>query len=329
MIKISRCLKFLILIFILVMMPILSYATSVSDGSNFISKSEFSSTINNLSNRVSKIEGSLDAKIDSLVSAYLAKNGIWNGEKQTINKNTLQFGNSYDYFIATMGYGAGVLWKDSTWIGDSDKAAAEAAVYYNSFAQRQKDSGGRNNTNVYEIVPFGGNTYYKVIDKFTKTGLLCINFREVFASGAPYEDSATSRKWRHPDDINGRKDWWGTDWSYGISWPCGFTFYEYSKNTVINNGALSSGSAVGNSLYIYQDTQTNFQLQSSDSGAKARPRDAYGSWYAFVTKENCLVCLSATGQNPYFRFGLSNIATGWNENRGQSMMYCIYSAFIY
>ena len=59
-------------------------AISVSDGSAFVTKAEFAADLNNLSNRMSSLENSLDAKIDSLVSSYLSRNGIWNGEKQTV-----------------------------------------------------------------------------------------------------------------------------------------------------------------------------------------------------------------------------------------------------
>ena len=67
-----------------------SAAVSVSDGSAFVTKAEFSADLNNLSNRMAQLENSLDAKIDSLVSSYLTRNGIWNGKAQTylINKNT-------------------------------------------------------------------------------------------------------------------------------------------------------------------------------------------------------------------------------------------------
>lgn len=64
-----------------------SAAVSVSDGSAFVTKAEFSADLNNLSNRMAQLENSLDAKIDSLVSSYLTRNGIWNGAKQTLAKN--------------------------------------------------------------------------------------------------------------------------------------------------------------------------------------------------------------------------------------------------
>ena len=63
-------------------------AISVSDGSAFVTKAEFAADLNNLSNRMSTLENSLDAKIDSLVSSYLSRNGIWNGEKQELINNS-------------------------------------------------------------------------------------------------------------------------------------------------------------------------------------------------------------------------------------------------
>ena len=63
-------------------------AISVSDGSAFVTKAEFSADLNNLSNRMAQLENSLDAKIDSLVSSYLTRNGIWNGSKQDMITTT-------------------------------------------------------------------------------------------------------------------------------------------------------------------------------------------------------------------------------------------------
>ena len=59
-------------------------AVSVSDGSAFVTKAEFSADLNNLSNRMASLENSIDSKIDSLVSSYLTRNGIWNGKKQSL-----------------------------------------------------------------------------------------------------------------------------------------------------------------------------------------------------------------------------------------------------
>ena len=76
-------------------------AVSVSDGSAFVTKSEFSSNLNNLTNRMAQLENSLDAKIDSLVSSYLTRNGIWNGAKQTLVQDSFTiYYDAYNYCFA-------------------------------------------------------------------------------------------------------------------------------------------------------------------------------------------------------------------------------------
>lgn len=60
-------------------------AVSVSDGSAFVTVAEFNSDLNNLSNRMAQLENSIDAKIDSMVSSYLTRNGIWNGVYQELS----------------------------------------------------------------------------------------------------------------------------------------------------------------------------------------------------------------------------------------------------
>ena len=57
---------------------------NVSDGSAFITKSELSYQLNNLSSRMTQLENSLDSKIDTLVSSYLTRNGIWDGQSQML-----------------------------------------------------------------------------------------------------------------------------------------------------------------------------------------------------------------------------------------------------
>ena len=82
----------LMLNLILSMVITTNAAVSVSDGSAFVTKAEFSADLNNLSNRMASLENSLDAKIDSLVSSYLTRNGIWNGAKQTLVNTTFKYG---------------------------------------------------------------------------------------------------------------------------------------------------------------------------------------------------------------------------------------------
>ena len=98
-------------------------AISVSDGSAFVTKAEFSADLNNLSNRMAQLENSLDAKIDSLVSSYLSRNGIWNGSKQTILKDDIiDFWSNNDLTVAN---GAHWDWKSSLSIG----SLTEGVIY--------------------------------------------------------------------------------------------------------------------------------------------------------------------------------------------------------
>ena len=77
--------KNILIILIVLSLSIPSYsAVSVADGSAFATKAEFESNLLKLSDRLSLLENSLDAKVDSLVSAYLNRNGIWNGAKQEL-----------------------------------------------------------------------------------------------------------------------------------------------------------------------------------------------------------------------------------------------------
>ena len=58
-------------------------SVQVSDGSAFITKAEMAYQLNAISTRMSELENSLDSRIDTLVSSYLTRNGIWNGVNQT------------------------------------------------------------------------------------------------------------------------------------------------------------------------------------------------------------------------------------------------------
>ena len=61
-------------------------SVDVSDGSAFVTKSELSYQLNNISKRMEQLENSLDSRIDEMVSSYLTRNGIWNGEDVAIDK---------------------------------------------------------------------------------------------------------------------------------------------------------------------------------------------------------------------------------------------------
>ena len=58
-------------------------AISVSDGSAFMTKTEFMADINNLSSRVAQLEIGFDGTLDSKVNSYLEQKGFWKAKKQT------------------------------------------------------------------------------------------------------------------------------------------------------------------------------------------------------------------------------------------------------
>ena len=60
-----------------------SAAISVSDGSAFMTKTEFMADINNLSSRVAQLEITLDGTLDDKVSSYLEQKGFWKAKEQT------------------------------------------------------------------------------------------------------------------------------------------------------------------------------------------------------------------------------------------------------
>ena len=115
-------------------------AVSVSDGSAFVTKAEFAADLNNLSNRMAQLENSLDAKIDSLVSSYLTRNGIWNGASQILNAMDVSSNTSF------------VNQNWLTWFNDTRVSSEKT----------------------YSNVPMNTfvRTDFKIVDSFDKTGML-------------------------------------------------------------------------------------------------------------------------------------------------------------
>ena len=119
-------------------------AVSVSDGSAFITSAEFSSDINNLENRLAYLENSMDAKIDSMVSSYLTRNGIWNGAKQELS-DAVKEGNEY-YFNCTFTTGDRGTKTDSI-VKFSDvivPKTSKAGMAFGSFVYGNKHRGSPN-----------------------------------------------------------------------------------------------------------------------------------------------------------------------------------------
>ena len=174
MIKFYRIFKKLIVLCLILIQPITSYATTVSDGSNFVTKSELSADLNSLSNRISKLENSIDAKIDSLVSAYLNKNGIWNGEKQTLHDGTHTTdpleqesdGTYVDYTKWKYGFGS----------SDSSKSKLRENISWNTSYDVTVFKRTVYSENLYRVVPYDTKVVSgKIVNNITKTGLAIVN----------------------------------------------------------------------------------------------------------------------------------------------------------
>lgn len=58
--------------------------TQVSEGSSFITKAEFSTMLNEASERIQILELKTDNKIDEIVNSFLLRNNIWHPTKQTL-----------------------------------------------------------------------------------------------------------------------------------------------------------------------------------------------------------------------------------------------------
>ena len=151
-------------------------AVSVSDGSAFVTKAEFAADLNNLSNRMAQLENSLDAKIDSLVSSYLTRNGIWNGAKQELD--------------------TALLGKTGIYANTSSTATGYVLSYVgNTMAS---------NSNRLVLASYADTTY-TVIDTLTKSGfcVLSITFNNYINANAGRLRIDTSNDNNHVHNYNG------------------------------------------------------------------------------------------------------------------------------
>ena len=159
--------KKIILFMLIIVFPIQSFAAvSVSDGSAFVSKSEFSASLNNMSNRISIIENTLDAKIDSLVSSYLSRNGIWNADKQftTVPSMSSTFTDSN-----SINYAHGFLFACTT---ANDSAGTSARGRWSNGV----GSSGKNRGTLYRRMM---NSFYDSSYTVTKSGLMFVDYKQI------------------------------------------------------------------------------------------------------------------------------------------------------
>ena len=172
-------------------LPANAGSVDVSDGSAFITKSEMAYQLNNLSNRMTQLENSLDSKIDTLVSSYLTRNGIWNGIKQTL-KNY--------YIVDCCGNNATAITAKSVTHGYRD-FQGKTQTYSPTVKSQITFPTAMNSDNLLHKVD---RTTLEIVEKCNKTGLLYITFNvatlaSVFNMTA---DDRTYLTWKPPIDAS-------------------------------------------------------------------------------------------------------------------------------
>ena len=153
-------------------LPANAAGVDVSDGAAFITKSELSYSLNNLSARMTALENSLDSKIDALVSSYLTRNGIWNGSKQTL---TTASGVTFRY-----GFTRGIQLNMKSLNVVIDKTMFTPNYYW-----------GANPNNMGEIILANTARTVDIINSVNKSGLLLLktsigNYRQSSQTRAGY-----------------------------------------------------------------------------------------------------------------------------------------------
>ena len=149
---------FILSLCLAVSLPTNAGSVSVSDGSAFITKSEMAYQMNNMSNRMTQLELSLDSKIDKLVSSYLTRNGIWNGVKQEVGSTGTGLKITYGFV----------------------RGSSYNAAYYYNFSAIRGDTSTDNmqiftNRAMYSVNSAPANTTYNMISSVSKSGLMYVN----------------------------------------------------------------------------------------------------------------------------------------------------------
>lgn len=77
-----KSIKKIFCIIIIFTMTMRSFAASSADAASFITKEEFDLALSDFNKRLTVFEAGINSKIDSQVSSYLERNGIWNKTTQ-------------------------------------------------------------------------------------------------------------------------------------------------------------------------------------------------------------------------------------------------------
>lgn len=81
-----KMVKRLICAYLIITFVMPSFATTgVSDGTAFITKKEFDAALSDFNGRLSSFQAGINSKIDSQVSSYLDRNGIWSAKSMVLD----------------------------------------------------------------------------------------------------------------------------------------------------------------------------------------------------------------------------------------------------
>lgn len=124
--KIRKYIKSFILIFVVISMIFNSHAsTGVGDPNAFVTKEEFDLALSNFNSRLSEFEAGINSKIDSQVTSYLTRNGIWSGLDQTTESSGVYKWPMYQVFNGTK---STCTWKGSSYNQTTYAACKTAAA---------------------------------------------------------------------------------------------------------------------------------------------------------------------------------------------------------
>ena len=204
-------------------------AVSVSDGSAFVTKAEFAADLNNLSNRMAQLENSLDAKIDSLVSSYLTRNGIWNGAKQILTTN---------YFVDFAAPVSGTTYSSTQLSKNVDGFRGESGTYDITMKSNVKPPSAVNSDYLNHDIERVNNVFcYDV----SKTGLLYMTV-SYYPTSVLWDSSTDKRcqlEFKQYSTDHTTINYTTCDWHYAIGIDGADPFYDkiVSVRSSNNTGA--------------------------------------------------------------------------------------------
>ena len=151
-----------------------NYAINASDDTAFITKEEFDRTMADFNARLTTFESGINSKIDSQVTSYLDRNGIWSAAKQEVKTTK------------TKVFGLRKI---------SDTKYTIFGWYYIPGKDLKKEINNFNyatwNNHSYYFGVDDSGTYYDFVDSCTKSGLMCLVYSKKYGMYTGERDNPT------------------------------------------------------------------------------------------------------------------------------------------